>query len=63
MKLKAQIEDEIKYSRKRRKIESLSDAERFYYVGIRDAVEWVLGSRSELIHAESKPVSLSEIND
>jgi hypothetical protein len=63
MKLKAQIEDEIKYSQKRRKIESLSDAERFYYIGIRDALEWVLSSRNELIHTDSKPVSLSEIND
>ena len=55
MKLKAQIEDEIIYAIKRKKQSNLSQVERFYYSGIRDALEWVLGSRKELIHTDSEP--------
>lgn len=55
MKLKAQVEDEIIYTIKRKKQPNLSQAERFYYSGIRDALEWVLGSRREMIHADSEP--------
>lgn len=55
MKLKAQIQNEIIYAMKRRKQEGLSPAEKFYYIGIRDALEWVQCSRSELLHADSEP--------
>lgn len=55
MKLKAQVEDEIIYAIKRKKQPNLSQVERFYYSGIRDALEWVLGSRKEMIHADSEP--------
>lgn len=56
MKLKAQIEDEIKYTINRKKQFELSQAERFYYIGIRDALEWVLGTRKEASHADSSPI-------
>lgn len=56
MKLKAQIEDEIKYIINRKKQSGLSQAERFYYIGIRDALEWVLGTRKEMTHADSSPI-------
>lgn len=55
MKLKAQIQDEIIYASKRRKQEGLSLAEKFYYIGIRDALEWVQGSRNELLHVDTEP--------
>ena len=55
MKLKAQVENEIIYAIKRKKQPNLSQTERFYYSGIKDALEWVLGSRKEMIHADSEP--------
>lgn len=64
MKLKAQIKDEIIYTIKRKKQPNLSQAERFYYSGIRDALEWVLGTRKEATHTDSSPFDLNEnIND
>lgn len=60
MKLKAQVEDEIKYIIKRRKQSELSQIERFYYVGIRDALEWVLGARKEMTHADSNPIGSND---
>lgn len=63
MKLKAQIEYEIIYAIKRKKQSHLSQAEKFYYNGIRDALEWVLGSRKEQIHADSEPNVKEEEED
>ena len=40
---------------KRRKDTALSDAEKFYYIGIRDALEWVQESRKEQIHVDTTP--------
>lgn len=55
MKLKAQIQAEIIYAMKNRKNSSLSPAEQFYYIGIRDALEWVQGPRGENTHVDCSP--------
>lgn len=60
MKLKAQIQNEITYALKRRKQEELSPAEQFYYIGIRDALEWVQNSKNELLHVDNTFAPLDE---
>lgn len=60
MKLKAQIQDEIFYAMKKKKQPELSSAERFYYNGVRDALEWVMSSRNEMLHIDSEPAQLDE---
>jgi len=60
MKLKAQIQNEIAYALKQRKRKELTLAEQFYYVGIRDALEWVQNSRNELWHVDNTPAPMDE---
>ena len=60
MKLKAQIQNEIAYALKQRKRKELTLDEQFYYVGIRDALEWVQNSRSELLHIDNTPAPMDE---
>lgn len=55
MKLKAQIQAEIAYAMKNRKNNAFSSAEQFYYMGIRDALEWVQGPRGENTHVDCSP--------
>lgn len=59
MKLKAQIQAEIKYAINNRKNNS-NPAEQFYYIGIRDALEWVQQSKGIATHIDNTPAPLDE---